>query len=227
MEANCLTHPTYPSPSLSSLFSRLSHSLWTTNASTPNKLLLDFMPWMPQITHVFSLWYTHTHTHSSVYINQNSLWRQRPAVGLTDSHHVVPAIQQAHTELQPVGRVAHVDESQLPVRVLTDGRCPSYQEPADDEQDDGQQTQHSAAGHIGDPLGCAGQEHLQHPVGGEGKPTLRALQKISCHHHRLWHQWRTLHFHIWHQNFVTILNGWRKALAICPKSLLCLRRRIS
>lgn len=86
--------------------------------------------------------------------------------GLTDSHHVVPAIQQARAELQPVGRVAHVDESQLPVRVLTDGRCPRHQEPADDEQDDAQQTQHSPAGHIGDPLGGARQEHLQHPVGG-------------------------------------------------------------
>lgn len=87
------------------------------------------------------------------------------AVGLTDSHHVVPAIQQAHAKLQHLGRVAHVDKSQLPVRVLTDGRCPSHQEPADDEQDDAQQTQHPPAGHIGDPLGCSGQEHLQHPAG--------------------------------------------------------------
>lgn len=94
----------------------------------------------------------------------DTLQRQRAAAGLTDSHHVVPAIQQAHAELQPVGRVAHVDESQLPVGALTDGRCPSHQEPADDEQDDAQQTQHSPAGHIGDSLGRAGEEHLQHPV---------------------------------------------------------------
>ena len=83
---------------------------------------------------------------------------------LTDSHHVVPAVQQTHAELQPVGRVAHVDEGGLPVRVLTDGRCPRHQEPADDEEDDAQETQHSPAGHVGDPLGCPGEEHLQHPV---------------------------------------------------------------
>lgn len=97
----------------------------------------------------------------------NTLWRHRAAAGLTDSHHVVPAIQQAHAELQPVGRVANINESQLPVRVLTDSRCPSHKEPADDEQDDSQQTQHSPTGHIGDSLGCTGQEHLQHPVKGE------------------------------------------------------------
>ncbi len=123
----------------------------------------------------------HTHTHTQFWVYKcihSTLWRQREVAGLTDSHHVVPAIQQAHAELQPVRRVAHVDESQLPVRVLTDGRCPSHQEPADDEQDDSQQTQHSPAGHIGDPLGCSGQEHLQHPVWGDEKVTLRTLQKI-------------------------------------------------
>lgn len=86
---------------------------------------------------------------------------------LTDSHHVVPAIQEAHAELKPIGREAHVDESQLPVWVLTDSRCPGHQEPANDEQDDSQQAQHSPAGHVGDPLGRPGQEHLQHPVEGE------------------------------------------------------------
>lgn len=108
-------------------------------------------------------------THRALYTSFHNAPKRRWAVGgLTDSHHVVPAIQQAHAELQPVGGVAHVDESQLPVRVLTDGRCPSHQEPADDEQDDAQQTQHSPAGHIRDSLGRAGQEHLQDPVGGDG-----------------------------------------------------------
>lgn len=100
--------------------------------------------------------------------------KKRGEVGLTDGHHVVPAVQQAHAELQPVGRVAHVDQSQLPVRVLADGGSPGHQEPADDEQDDAQQPQHSPAGHVGDPLRRAGQEHLQHPAGrrqreGEGR----------------------------------------------------------
>lgn len=85
---------------------------------------------------------------------------------LTDGHHVVPAIQQAHAELQPLGGVAHVDQGHLPVGVLADGRRPGHQEPADDEQEDGQQAQHAPAGHVGDPLGRAGQEHLQHPAGG-------------------------------------------------------------
>lgn len=122
------------------------------------QLILDVLP---QITPAFS----HTQTVLLVYL-QHPMEAVNTVAGLTDSHHVVPAIQQAHAELQPIGRVAHIDESQLPVRVLTDGRCPSHQEPADDEQDDAQQTQHSPAGHIGDPLGCAGEEHLQHPAGG-------------------------------------------------------------
>lgn len=127
--------------------------------------------------------FSHCGTEFSVYKSiHNTLRRQRAASGLTDSHHVVPAIQQAHAELQPVGRVAHINESQLPVGVLADGRCPRHQEPADDEQDDAQQTQHSPAGHIGDPLGRTGQEHLQYPVGGDEKFTLRALHKRNCHH---------------------------------------------
>lgn len=116
----------------------------------------------------------HTNRVQCVYKSFHNTLRRRWAVaGLTDSHHVVPAIQQAHAELQPVGRVAHVDERQLPVGVLTDSRCPSHQEPADDEQDDAQQTQHSPAGHIGDSLGRARQEHLQHPVGGDEGLTLQ------------------------------------------------------
>lgn len=58
--------------------------------------------------------------------------------GLTNSHHVVPAIQQARAELQPLGGVAHVDQGHLPISVLADGGRPGHQEPADDEQDDGQ-----------------------------------------------------------------------------------------
>lgn len=99
-----------------------------TTAAMPNKLFPDFMPPIHQTAPVFPQ-YTHTHTHSSV---------QRAGSVLTDSHHVVPAIQETHAELTVVGRVAHIDERQLPVRVLTDSRCPGHQEPADDEEDDGQ-----------------------------------------------------------------------------------------
>lgn len=63
----------------------------------------------------------------------NRQWR-----GLTDSHHVVPTIQQARAELQPLRGVTHVDEGHLPVCVLADGWRPGHQEPADDKQDDGQ-----------------------------------------------------------------------------------------
>lgn len=122
-----------------------------------------------------------THRAHRVYKSvHNTLQRQRAAAGLTDSHHVVPAIQQAHAELQPVGRVAHIDERQLPVGALTDGRCPSHQEPADDEQDDAQQTQHSPAGHIGDSLGRAGEEHLQHPVRDDEVLTLQKKMQRKC-----------------------------------------------
>lgn len=101
----------------------------------------------------------------------------------TDSHHVVPAIQEAHAELEPVRRSAHVDQSQLPVWVLTDGRCPSHQEPQDDEQDEAQQAQHPPAGQVGDPLGRAGQEHLQHSEGGE--PQLVSVKSDSLGLHKL------------------------------------------
>ena len=167
MEANGLTHPT----SHSSRFFELQMLSRLTNY--PLILCHDYLK-QP----VFS------HRCGVQRINlgkKHPPWRQRARAGLTDSHHVVPAIQQARAELQPVGRVAYVDESQLPVRVLTDGRCPRHQEPADDEQDDAQQTQHSPAGHIGDPLGGARQEHLQHPVGeGDEKLAFRkTLHNIS------------------------------------------------
>lgn len=115
---------------------------------------------------------TSSHPSFPTYIHMlfiEALCRQREVEERTDSHHVVPAIQQAHAELQAVRGVAHVNQRRLPVWILTDGRCPSHEEPTHNEQDDGQQAQHSPAGHVGDSLGCTGQEHLQHPAERKSK----------------------------------------------------------
>lgn len=78
----------------------------------------------------------------------------------THCHHVVPSVQQTHTKLQSIGSGAHIYERKVSVQVLTDSRCPGHKKPTDNEENDTQQSQDAPAGHVGNSLCCARQEHL-------------------------------------------------------------------
>ena len=90
--------------------------------------------------------------------------RDTAGAGLTDHHHVVPAVVAADGEVEPAGGLGADHQRDVPVDVLQHPDGPGRQEPQHQEQDQPQHLQHPPARHVGRPLGRAGQEHLQHPA---------------------------------------------------------------
>lgn len=81
----------------------------------------------------------------------------------TNSHHVIPAVYEAHIEDQVVRCLPLANEWNVSLQILGYCRSPANKEPKDYQENNSQHPHHSPTCHVWNTLSSSGQEYLQNP----------------------------------------------------------------
>lgn len=81
----------------------------------------------------------------------------------TNSHHVIPAVYEAHIEDQVVRCLPLANEWNVSLQILGYCRSPANKKPKDYQENNSQHPHHSPTCHVRNTLSSSGQKYLQNP----------------------------------------------------------------